>query len=55
MLPLPQMIHPLFLEAHAEASKEDNPNCNQAINGPFDDEYWQSTWTELETLEGMEA
>ena len=49
------MINPLFLEAHAEASKEDNPNCNQAINGPFDDEYWKSAWTELETLEGMEA
>ena len=49
------MINPLFLEAHAEASKEDNPNYNQAINGPFDDEYWKSAWTELGTLEGIEA
>ena len=25
------------------------------MNGPFDDEYWQSTCTELETIEGVEA
>ena len=49
------MINPLVLKAHAEASKEDYPNCNQEINGPFDDKYWKSAWTELGTLEGIEA
>ena len=31
-------VHPLFLMDHAEANKEDNPNWNQAMNGPFADE-----------------
>ena len=47
-------VHPLFLKARAEAVKEDNPNWNQAMNGPFSDEYCQATCTENETLEGME-
>ena len=46
-------FHPLFLNAHAEASKEDNPNWNQAMNGACANEYWQVMCTELETLEGM--
>ena len=33
-------VHPLFLKAHSEAIKEDNPNWNQAMNGPFAEEYW---------------
>ena len=28
-------VHPLFLKAHTKASKEDNLNWNQAMNGPF--------------------
>ena len=48
-------VHTLFLKAHAEASKEYNPNLNQVINGPFVDEYWKAACTELETLEGMGA
>ena len=43
-------VHPLFLKAHDEASNEDNPNWNQAINGPFVDKYWLVACTELETL-----
>ena len=31
-------FHQLFLKDHAEASKEDNPNWNQAMNGPVADE-----------------
>jgi len=48
-------VHPLFLKAKAEASKEDNPNWNQAMNGPFADEYWKAACTEIETLESMGA
>ncbi len=32
-------VHPLFLKAKADASKEDNPNWKQAMNGPFNKEY----------------
>ncbi len=32
-------VHPLFLKAKAEASKEDNPNWKQAMLGPFKEEY----------------
>ena len=28
-------VHSLFMKAHVEASKEDNPNYNQSTNGPF--------------------
>lgn len=28
-------VHPLFLKARAEASKEDNPIWKQAMSGPF--------------------
>ncbi len=30
-------VHPFFLKAKSEASKEDNPNWRQAMNGPFVD------------------
>ena len=32
-------VHPLFLKVKSEASKEDNPNWRQAMNGPFKGEY----------------
>ena len=32
-------VHPLFLKAHAAASKEDNPSWKQATRGKFADEY----------------
>ncbi len=32
-------VHDLFLKAKSEASKEDNPNWHQAMNGSFADEY----------------
>ncbi len=31
-------VNPFFLKAKSEASKEDNPNWHQAMNGPFADE-----------------
>ena len=31
------------------------PTGTKAMNGPFDDEYWQAKFTELETIEGVEA
>ena len=46
-------FHLLFLNSHDEASKQDNPNWDQAMNGPFSDEYWKDTCTEVETLEVM--
>jgi len=48
-------IHPLFLKAKAKASKHDNPNWWQAMNGPFADEYWQAACKEIRTLEEMGA
>ena len=47
--------HPLFLKAKSEASKEDNPNWKQAMNGPFKEEYWKAAVKEIETLESMNA
>ena len=48
-------MHPLFLKAKSEASKEDNPNWKQAMNGPFKAEYWEAAVKEIETLEAMDA
>ena len=48
-------VHPLMLQAKAEASKEDNPTWWQAMNGPFSAEYWQAACVEVETLEEMDA
>ena len=48
-------IHPLFLKAKTEASKEDIPNWQQAMNGPFREEYWNTACKEIETLEEMDA
>ena len=43
-------VRPLFLKAKAAASTEYNPNWHQAMNGQFDDEYWEAAVTEIETL-----
>jgi hypothetical protein len=48
-------VHPLFLKAKSEASKEDNPSWKQAMNGPFKAEYWEAAVKEIETLEAMGA
>ena len=48
-------VHPLFLKAKAEASKLDNPNWNQAMNGEFAPEFWDACKVEINTLEGMGA
>jgi hypothetical protein len=50
-----KLVHPLFLKAKAEASKADNPNWKQAMNGPFADEFWKAAMKEYCTLEGMDA
>ena len=50
------LIHPLFLKARSEASREDNPNWKEAMQtGPFADQFWEACCTELETLEDMDA
>ena len=46
-------VHPLLLKDHYEYIKEYKPKWNQAMNCPFEDEYWQAECTELENLEGM--
>jgi hypothetical protein len=48
-------VHPLFLKAKSAASKEDNPNWWQAMNGPFAEDFWQAAVKEIETLESMGA
>jgi len=48
-------VHPLFLKAKAQASAEDNPNWNQAMNGDAADQYWQACKNELATLEKMKS
>ncbi len=48
-------VHPFFLEAKSEASKVIYPNWHQAMNGPFEDEYWKAAEKEMDGLEGMGA
>ena len=48
-------VHPLFLKAKSSASKEDNPNWCEAMNGPFKEEFWKAAKVEIETLEGMDS
>ncbi len=48
-------VHSFFLKVKSEASKEDNPNLHQVMNGPFADEYSKATKKEIKTLEGMGA
>ncbi len=52
---LVKLVHPLFLKAKAEASKADNPNWKQAMNGSFADEFWKAAVKEYHKLEGMDA
>jgi hypothetical protein len=40
-------VHPLFLKAKSEASKEDNLSWKQAMNGPFKAEYWEAALKRL--------
>ncbi len=46
-------VHPLFLKAKPEASKDNDPNWHQAMNEPFTDEYLKATKKEIDTIEGM--
>jgi hypothetical protein len=48
-------VHPLFLKAKSEASKEDNPSWKQAMSGPFKEEYWKAAVKEIKTLESMDV
>ncbi len=48
-------VHPLFLKAKPEASKDNDPNWHQAMNEPFTDEYLKATKKEIDTIEGMGA
>ncbi len=43
-------VHPFFLKAKTEASKEDNPDWHQAMNGPFADEYFKAAEKDNDTL-----
>ena len=44
-----------LLAAKSAASDADNPTWNQAMNGPFAEEYWQAAEEEIKTLEGIKA
>ena len=48
-------VHPLFLKAQSEASKEDNPRWKDAMGGDHADDYWKAMKTEIATLESMGA
>jgi hypothetical protein len=48
-------ISPLILAAKTSATKEDNPNWWQAMNGPYTKEYWKAAQIEIETLERIQA
>ena len=46
---------PFLLAAKTAASDANNPTWNQAMNGPFAEEYWQAAEEEIKTLEGINA
>ena len=48
-------VHLLFLKTKSEASKEDNPSWEQAMNGPFKEEYREAACKKIKTLQSMEA
>ncbi len=48
-------VHPLFLKAKTEASKEDNSSWKQAMSGPLTEEYWKAAIKEIKTLESMDV
>ena len=48
-------VHPIFLKAKAATTKEDNPTCWEAMHSPFADKYWNTSISEVESLEAMNA
>jgi len=50
-----EYIEPMMLAAKTTASDADNPNWNQAMNGPFAEEYWEAAKCEVETLEKIDT
>ncbi len=40
-------VHPFILKALSKASKEDNHNWYQVINGPFANEHWKAAEIKL--------
>ncbi len=50
------LISPLILAAKTAAIKEDNPTrCQEAMNGPYAEEYWKAAQIEIETLERIKS
>ena len=47
--------NPLVLAAKTTASSADNPTWDQAMKGPFAEEYWRAGEVEVETLERIKA
>ena len=47
--------NPLVLAAKTTASSADNPTWDQAMKGPFAEEYWRAAEVEVETLERIKA
>ena len=48
-------VNPFVLAAKTAASSADNPTWDQAMKGPFAEEYWKPAEIEVETLEKMRA
>lgn len=48
-------VDPFILAAKTAASSADNPNWDQAMRGPFADEYYKAAEVEVETLENINA
>ena len=48
-------LHPLMLVSKTAHTNGDHHTWRQAMNGPFDGEYWEAAGIEVETLESMKA
>ena len=48
-----EQMNPMILGAQANA--QDNPTWNQAMNGPYKEEYWKAALLEHKTLIGVDA
>ena len=48
-----ELLHPMILAA--KANSEDNPNWEQAMNGPLKKGYWEAAVKEIETLQEMDV
>ena len=48
-------VNPFVLAAKTAASSADNPTWDQAMKGPFAEEYWRAAEVEVETLEKIRA